>query len=396
MAGTGGLKPLLSDSEIEVLVNKANAYLAQEAAKPRQNTKPLKANVRTKEASIEKLFQRIEGCKDEALIEAYEKRISKQQKEVQALKLELRRAEGQNVRPPKPLSVNAVKKLIAGMRGLLNQEIPAAAEAIRALTGPITIRQETIPGRKVGAKWIATFTPTLLNWLRQSAKGKDYPDSVTLEFLSRRIWIMPETIEISIDHVPKYERIADEVRKLADKGNSFETISRLTGLSRDTVRDGVHFSRTGVRPSVTNCSRKRVRKKGAPGPKEPPKKVLVAAQVATLRDQEKLPFSEIAERLHIAESTATRAYDLANPTAVNSAAQQGRKPDRGRCVGDEKLKEEIRTLLKIGRRPAEIARSLECNAKLVYYQRKLMRLESQKSAPKCSSRPTKGKRHRAA
>jgi len=387
---------LLSDKEVEVLVNKANAYLAQEAAKPRQNTKPFKANVRAKEASIEKLFQRIEGCKDEALIEAYEKRISKQQKEVQALKLELRGLDSQNTRPPKPLTADAVKGLIVDLRGLLNQEIPAAAEAIRALTGPITIRQEKITGRKVGARWIATFSPTLVSWLRQRAKAKQCPDSVTLEFLSTRIWINPATVEIPIDHVPKYERIADEVRKLADKGNSLETISRLTGLSRDTVRDGVHFSRTGVRPSVKNCSRKRVRKKGAPGPKEPPKKVLIALQVARLRDKEKLPFSEIAERLHIDESTATRAYNLANPTAVNSAAQEGRKPDRGRCVGDEKLKEQIRTLLKSGRRPAEIARSLECNAKLVYYQRQLMRLESQKSAAKCSSRQTKGKRHRAA
>ena len=146
-----------------------------------------------------------------------------------------------------------------------------------------------------------------MSWLRQRAKEKQCPDSVTLEFLSNRNWINPEKLEITIDHVPKYERIADEVRKLADKGNSLETISRLTGLSRDTVRDGVHFSRTGVRPSAKNCSRKRVRKKGARGPEEPPKKMLIAAQVARLRHQEKLPFSEIAERLHIAESTATRA-----------------------------------------------------------------------------------------
>jgi hypothetical protein len=387
---------LLSDKEVEVLVTKANAFLAHEAAKPRQDTRPLKASIRAKETSIEKLFQRIEGCEDEALIQAYERRISQQQKEVQALKLELRRGESQNVRPPKPLTVDTVKELIADLRGQLYQEIPAAAEAIRALTGPITIRQEKIEGRKVGVKWIATFSPTLVGWLRQRARDKECPDSVTLEYLSSRNWITPEMVKIPVDHIPKYERIADEVRKLADRGNSFETISRLTGLSRDTVRDGVHFSRTGVRPSVTNRSRKRIRKKGAPGPKEPPKKVLIAAQVAKLRDQEKLPFSEIADRLHIAESTATRAYDLANPTAVNSAAQEGRTPDRGRCVGDEKLKEQIRTSLKSGRRPAEIARSLECNAKLVYYQRKLMRLESQKSAAKCSSRQTKGKRYRAA
>ena len=121
---------LLSDKEVRVLVTKANAFLTQEAAKPRENTGPLKASIRAKEASNEKLFQRIEGCSDEALVQAYEKRISKQQKEVQTLKLELRRLDSQNKRPPKPLTVESVKELIEDLRGLLNQEIPAAAEAI--------------------------------------------------------------------------------------------------------------------------------------------------------------------------------------------------------------------------------------------------------------------------
>jgi DNA invertase Pin-like site-specific DNA recombinase len=387
---------LLSDKEVEALVSNANAYLAQEAAKPRQNTKPLKASIRAKEASIEKSFHRIDGCKDEALIEAYEKRISKQQKEVQTLKLELRRLDSENTRPPKPLTADAVKGLIGDLRGLLNQEIPAAAESIRALTGPITIRQEKIARRKVGARWIATFSPTLVSWLRQRAKAKQCPDSVTLEYLSARIWITPETLEIPIDQVPKYERIADEVRKLADKGASLETISRLTGISRDTVRDGVRFSRSGVRPSINVRTCKRVRKKGRKGPTLPPKKMRLSAEVARLRDQEKLPFVDIAQRLKAAESTVTRAYDLAHQAAVEAAAEDGCTPDRGRCVGDEKLKERIRALLTSGRRPAEIARFLRCNAKLVYYQRRLMRLESVQSSAKRSSRQAKAKRHRAA
>jgi hypothetical protein len=388
---------LLSDKEIEILVTKANAYLVQEAAKPRQNTRPLKANVRAKESSIEKLFQRIEGCKDEALIQAYEKRISQQQKELHTLKLELRRLDSQNTRPPKPLTASTVKGLIADLRGLLNQEIPAAAEAIRALSGPITIRQEKIAGRKVGAKWIATFSPTLLSWLRQRAKEKECPDSITLEFLSSRIWITPETLEIPIDQVPKYERIADEVTKLADKGNSIETISRLTGASWSGIRDAIRFARTGQRPSANKArTRRRTQTKDPQGAKEPPKKILIAAEVARLRDQEKMPFIEIAKRLHAAESTVTRAYDLAHQSAVEAAAKAGRTPNRGRCIGDEKLKERIRDLLKRGRRPADIARRLSCSAKLAYYQQQLMRLESQKSSAKCSTRPAKRKRHRAA
>ena len=41
-----------------------------------------------------------------------------------------------------------------------------AAAAIRELTGPITIRQETVSGTKNRTRWIATFSPVLSRLLR--------------------------------------------------------------------------------------------------------------------------------------------------------------------------------------------------------------------------------------
>jgi hypothetical protein len=224
------------------------------------------------------------------------------------------------------LSLEAAKALLGDLHCLLNQEIPAAAEAIRALTGPITIRQEKIPGKKRGAKWIAKFTPDLLAWLRQTGRARNCPDSITLEYLSTRNWITPEPVEIPIDRVPKYEQIAEKVQVLAKTGSSVENIARIINVPWETVRDAIRFAQTGKRPAPRDRSRE---KKSSRRPKQLPKKVLISAEVARLRDDEQLPFLQIADRLRVDPSTVTRAYDLAHPELLKAAEKTGRTPVRG-------------------------------------------------------------------
>ena len=381
---------VLGEKEIERLVKKANAYLAAEAAKPRRDTAPLKASIRDKEASIKKLFQRIEGCEGEALNQAYEKRIAELQKEVNELRLQLRGAEVQNTPQPCPLDLETVKGLLGDLRGLLSQEAPAAAEAIRALTGPIRIRQENVPGRKRGARWIAMFSPDLVRFLAQYTGRRDYPDSVPLEYLSTRIWTKPETVEVPVDHVPKYEQIAPKVRPLAGQGNSVDTISRLMGVPWETVRDAISFAQTGKRPAPRNRKRE---KKSPRRSKQPPKKALIAAEVARLRDEEQRPFLEIAKLLDASPSTVTRAYDLAHPEILKAAAKKGRTPARGRyCRSAHEVRKQIRQHLEVGQRPAEIARVLGCQPWTVYYERKLMRSEDGQSVAEARRRPSKSRR----
>jgi len=84
------------------------------------------------------------------------------------------------VDPPPPLDAEFVKKCLADLRGILASEVPVAAEAIRALTGPIRIRQEKPEGRKRGARWSATFTPDFLRLLQHLGRAKNYPEYTTL------------------------------------------------------------------------------------------------------------------------------------------------------------------------------------------------------------------------
>ena len=96
---------------------------------------------------------------EEGLREGYERRIIQQQKEVDELRKQLREAEQTNTPVPPKMSKKTVRSYVPELRAILNQEIPAAAEAIRRLTGPISIRQEAIPEKTRGARWIATFSP---------------------------------------------------------------------------------------------------------------------------------------------------------------------------------------------------------------------------------------------
>jgi hypothetical protein len=91
---------LLTEEHVESLVGKANAYLVEEAAKPRVNTAPIKTKIREKEVAIKKLVGRIEKTDMEAVIRSYEKRIAEYQKEVDELKRQLREAETRNTPPP--------------------------------------------------------------------------------------------------------------------------------------------------------------------------------------------------------------------------------------------------------------------------------------------------------
>jgi hypothetical protein len=96
-------------------------------------------------AKIKKLVQRVEDEPDDGICAAYDQRIKELQKDLKPLEDRIRDAEQRNrKRRLKPLELKRAKEYLADLRGLLNQETPMAAEAIRTLTGPLKIRQESL------------------------------------------------------------------------------------------------------------------------------------------------------------------------------------------------------------------------------------------------------------
>lgn len=355
---------IVTKEAIEKLVVQANAYLAAEAAKPRSNTAPLKSAIREKETEIGRQFKRMEAAKDEALVQAYEKNIADLQKEVNELKRQLREVDVENVKLPDPLDATKVVAKLGDIQALLQQEIPAAAEVIRKLTGPIRITQQRALGQTRGATWVATFSPNLVELLRLISKGMNCPESITLEFLSSRIWIIPENIAVAIDHVPLYEELSAEAARLADKGTSVNVIASVLGVTWERANQSLVFARTGKRPATKPPGRRT-------GKGDPRRKVIDVAEVVRLRDVLRMSFKKIARQLGVSTGTIARAYDRGNPDAVKNAAESGENPKRGHYTHlSTDIFEQIRARLKAGEPAAKIAKNLGCGLSTVYRVRR--------------------------
>jgi DNA invertase Pin-like site-specific DNA recombinase len=357
---------ILTDSQVEALVAKANAEQEREAQKPQVNTTPWKAEIRKLEAKIKKLMALVEDEPDKDLCIAHNNRIKQLQKEVNSLAEKVREAEGKKRKAAKPLSIKKVKSYLASFRETLNQEIPAAAEAIRALTGPIKIRQEPAPGRKQGNRWIATFSPDLFGVLRYMAQSKG--DSAALRADGDG---QPATIEVPLEKIPKYELLAPLFKQLHDNGASVLSIAASHGMSWQYADEIIRFANTGERPQWKSG------KKGGTGGK-PRRYIEISSEVVALRDKKKLTFARIAEDLKVGESTVRRAYDHGRPEVARRAAESGGRLDRGRRshIDDDKLKE-IRKLIRTGKNNNQIAEKVGCGASSVRRVRLAMKAEGE-------------------
>ncbi|MCA9248071.1 MAG: helix-turn-helix domain-containing protein, partial [Planctomycetales bacterium] len=369
---------LFTEERITRLFEAANSYLEEEVRRPRVDTQPLKARVKRLRANVTKYFNRIDEASDPSLYAAYEKRIATTQKELNDVLSELREAESQNVAPPPRLDLDRVQLYVADLRELLNQETPAAAEALRALTGIIRVRQEKHPDGKRGAKWIARFSPNLLELLRKVGRQKDYPDSLTLEFLSRGNWITLESDEVLLDKIPDYERLAPRFKELEEGGASVQTIASAHKISWQYANDILHFAKTGERPQWKGHGKSNGTVNLEPLYEQ------IRQDVVRLRDEERRSLPEIKawlaehREITVSENTIRRAWDLEHRELIEEAAQSGVTPKRGNCcrLGVEKF-DRIRALLAAGELSVmQIADEVECGASTVYRVRTKLQSES--------------------
>jgi hypothetical protein len=345
---------LLTEQTVDRLIARASAFLEEEARKPRVDTAPLKAEIGRREAAVKKLVVRIEKEADEALTEAYDKRVKELQRELNRLRAALRQAEKQNdFKLPPPLDKERILEYLRDVPALFRQDIPMAAEAIRTLTGLITIRQEPVPGKKRGARWVATFQPDLVRLLQYVAK--DEPGVGVLAWGNDT---PGPAMEVPIDNVPKYEKLAPIFKEMHDKGASIESIASAHHISWQYAKEIIHFAETGERPKWRQGRRT--------GRGRRVKYTEIADTVVAMKEKEKMPFKQIAAKLGVSKSTACRAFDLARPEAVREAVEQGKKPHRGQYSHlGEATKEKVRDLLRQGKSPSAIAAETGCGTSTV-------------------------------
>jgi len=336
---------VLTEAAVTELVTMANEHLKTLASKPTVDVRPIESAIARHQKQIDRLVLQVANLDDSKrdLQDGYERNILKLQKEVTSLRKQLHDAEQTNSPVPPRLTKKRVETYLAALREVLNQEIPMAAEAIRQLTGPISIRQEPIPGKKRGARWIATFSPNLLTLLHQIAKDKDYPDSLTLEYLSHGIWTTPQEVSVSIEEVPKYEELAPKFKEMHDYGVSVHEIASRHKIGWQVALEIIDFAETGQRPQW-HITADPERYAGWDQFQE------LSTLVAKLRDQQRLCWNEIAVEVQkqtgtvISVITALRSYEWAHRRIHRQSAGVIKKDVR---LGEEKLAK-FKELLKQG------------------------------------------------
>jgi DNA invertase Pin-like site-specific DNA recombinase len=353
---------LFTESVVQGVLGKANAFFEQEACKPQVDTTPLKTEARKLIGNIRKYQGFIEEEPDEALCQSHNARVKELQGRLNEVQAKIREANRQNRKPPQPLSLDRSKVYVPDLQELLNQDIPMAAATLRTLCGPIMIRQEKVAGKR-GARWIVTFSADVVALLRQVAMDKGYPDAASLAAAPSET----QPFEVVIEKIPKYERLAPVFLEMEKNGASVQTIASAHKISWQYAKEILVFAKTGKRPEWKSG------KGGEKGLAKPAKYPDIAKDVAYLRDVKNVPFRKIAAQLKVGASTVYRAYDSAHQDAVREAAERGERPNRGRYshLGED-VYQQIRQMLHEGKKDAEIAATVGCGTSTVGRVRRKM------------------------
>lgn len=345
---------LLTEATIDQVVTRANAVLDEESSHAETDVAPLKATERSLSSRIGKLINLIEESDDKSLTTGYSKRIKELEREMHAVKLKIRDANIGNNRRPRPLEIDQAKLYLENVRALLNRDTAEAAAAIRAITGPISVREEKTSGKTRGARWVASFCPQWNSILNQLANGRTTsPEPFALG---------GEQIEVPIEKIPQYELLAEKFKRLESQGSSVASIASAHGISWQYASEILQFAKTGERPKW------KAGKRTGTGSSE--KYIEIAEQVVKLRDQ-RVSFARIAVSLKVSDATVRRAYDYARPAAVVSAAENSTKVVRGgfKHLPAEKF-DTIRQMIADGHANQEIASEVGCSRSTVLRVRK--------------------------
>lgn len=363
---------LLGKAELAKLVIDANRYLAEDAKKPRMDLAPLVSQRRKLESNIKKYQMLIEGSDSPELVKSYDKRVQELQKQLNQLVAEIRTKQAENQPTPPPLDLDRIQELVKNPRQLLNLSIPAAAEVIRAVTGPITVTQEPSRGPRRGARWFAQFRPNVLSLLADTAKKANSPVLVTLEYLKCRIWRMPDVACVTIDEAAAYKSAWPEIEALKAKGLSASVIAAHLGISTRLIGKAKKFAATGDQPKSNATT-------GSSRPQKPRSKLNyreISAEVAWLHDVEGKPFKWIAEYLDVSTVMVTKAYDFAHPELIREAVESGGAPRRANNspLGKAK-KDRIHEMIRNGARSRDIVAETGCSWNTVARERMRLRLK---------------------
>jgi len=241
---------LLTDEVVTGLVDKANSFLEEETQKPILQTEHLKKRIAQTKQKMERLIRRSSETGDDIVAARYHAEIERLSKQIRDDQSVVTAAAAAERRKLLRLDHSSALNQLQDLRSVLNEDVAIAGPAIRALTGPIRIRQKEIVGRKNMFRWVARFTPQVAMLLRKLAPNEQG------SFASQSI-PLGNSVEVVLEKLPTYERMAPEFKRLHGEGASAEAIAAMYKLYPTTVHQALRFAETGERRTGTKAKRTR-------------------------------------------------------------------------------------------------------------------------------------------
>lgn len=322
---------ILTPERMSRLFEATLLHVKQLNDEPKVDTKPITEQIRKEKKKLENLyrlgskdgFQDLDGAR--ALAQKHERRIKELQKE-------LDEARSRNSVPSAAPTKEEIAEYLTDLRGLLNQDVGAAAPILREMTVPIVIAQVKEKGKR-GYTWIAKFTVNLVQFLAKLERRKDCPTTGIWEYLNTRGWIFQIGHATRIEEIPIYEENSQQIAELLAGGASKLAIAANLKISPQYVDYAINFAQTGQRPKWKTKQKTKTIGSNSDAVVRPTYKD-ISEDVARLRDQEKMTWGRIEEwlsrekNLDFKEATIRRAYDFAHPERVREAVEKGQQANR--------------------------------------------------------------------
>jgi DNA invertase Pin-like site-specific DNA recombinase len=163
---------VFTDQFVGRVLEHANRFLGEEALRPREDTGPLEAEIRSVRSKRDRLVTLLEGGdgegdedggrgQDEGDDGALVSRVRQHERHLKELRRRLAELKSRNEPPPPPLTAPDIERVLSQLRDLLAQDVALAAPVLRALTGPVVVNLVHEPGKQKPT-WVAKFAVDLV------------------------------------------------------------------------------------------------------------------------------------------------------------------------------------------------------------------------------------------
>ena len=176
-------RAIFTSEYLDRVVEAANRHLKDAAARPRQDTGPLEAEIRSTVSKRDRLVKILENGDETGLDDLVES-LRRHEKTLKELRGRLAEVKAQDQTPPPPLTATAVAAMLTDLHGLLKEDVAVAAPLFRELTGPVVVEQTQQEGGKRPV-WITKFTVNLVPVLATLSASRKCPTRPTWESLGR-------------------------------------------------------------------------------------------------------------------------------------------------------------------------------------------------------------------